>query len=134
MGTVKILVSTDGSAQSEKAIDAAVELSMKLGAELVGMTAMAGAKPEGETPLADPVVRDRLSVIERKCKESNVPCELTVAYAESISKGILDCARQHDVAFIVMGSRGLSSLGSLFLGSETQKVLHEADRPVLVVR
>ena len=33
-----------------------------------------------------------------------------------------------------MASRGLSSLSSLFLGSETQKTLAEADRPILVIR
>ena len=33
-----------------------------------------------------------------------------------------------------MASRGLGTLGSLILGSETQKVLAKADRPVLVIR
>lgn len=41
---------------------------------------------------------------------------------------------RHDARFIVMASRGLGTLGSLILGSETQKVLAQANRPVLVIR
>lgn len=51
-----------------------------------------------------------------------------------IWKGVLACAVRHDVSFIVMASRGLGSIGSFLLGSETQKVLHQVDRPVLIVR
>ena len=59
---------------------------------------------------------------------------MTVVPTDSVAKGILECAREHDVQFIVMASRGLGTIGSLLLGSETQKVLHDADRPVLIVR
>lgn len=133
MGTVKILVSTDGSELSDKAIDTAVELSMKLGAELIGMTCMLTDK-KGDAVSVDSAVHDRLNVIERKAKEKNVPCLVTVVPTDSVAKGILECAREHDVQFIVMASRGLGTIGSLLLGSETQKVLHDADRPVLIVR
>ena len=47
---------------------------------------------------------------------------------------ILKVAQERDVRFIVMASRGLGTLGSLFIGSSTQQVLAKADRPVLVVR
>lgn len=53
---------------------------------------------------------------------------------DAIWKGVLACAVRHDVSFIVMASRGLGSIGSFLLGSETQKVLHQVDRPVLIVR
>ena len=43
-------------------------------------------------------------------------------------------ARLHDVAVIVMGSRGRSDLTGLLLGSTAHKVIHLTDRPVLVVR
>jgi nucleotide-binding universal stress UspA family protein len=39
-----------------------------------------------------------------------------------------------DCAIIVLASHGRGGLGALLLGSETQKVLAHADRPVLVVR
>ena len=63
-----------------------------------------------------------------------VPCEVVAEHADAIWKGVLAYAVRHDVSFIVMASRGLGSIGSFLLGSETQKVLHQVDRPVLIVR
>lgn len=133
MGVAKIMVSTDGSPLSDKAIDTAVELAQKLGAELVGMTCVVD-KIEGVPEHEEPSVREHLAVIERKAKEKHVPCEVEVVHSDAVSKAVLRCARDHDVKFIVMASRGLGTIGSFLLGSETQKVLHQADRPVLIVR
>jgi nucleotide-binding universal stress UspA family protein len=46
---------------------------------------------------------------------------------------ILEAARSHDAALIVVGARGIGTLRAAVLGSVSSKVLHEADRPVLVV-
>ncbi len=48
-------------------------------------------------------------------------------------KTIVELARTHDAAVIVMGSRGLSGAESMLLGSVSSRVLHHADRPVLVI-
>jgi nucleotide-binding universal stress UspA family protein len=50
------------------------------------------------------------------------------------AREIVDDAREHDADVIVMGSRGRGDLAGLVLGSTTHKVIHLADRPVLVVR
>ena len=81
-----------------------------------------------------PLTQDRLAAISRKAAEKGVPCEVVAEHADAIWKGVLACAVRHDVSFIVMASRGLGSIGSFLLGSETQKVLHQVDRPVLIVR
>jgi nucleotide-binding universal stress UspA family protein len=47
---------------------------------------------------------------------------------------IVDDAIQHGVDVIVMGSRGRGDLAGLILGSTAHKVIHLADRPVLVIR
>ena len=101
MAGVKVLVTTDGSNLSDKAIDTAIDLTKQLGG---------------------------------KAAEKGVPCEVVAEHADAIWKGVLACAVRHDVSFIVMASRGLGSIGSFLLGSETQKVLHQVDRPVLIVR
>ena len=50
------------------------------------------------------------------------------------AREIVDDAIKHDVGVIVMGSRGRGDLAGLVLGSTAHKVLHLADRPVLVIR
>ncbi len=50
------------------------------------------------------------------------------------AREIIEDAREHDAGIIVMGSRGRGDLTGLVLGSTAHKVIHLADRPVLVVR
>jgi nucleotide-binding universal stress UspA family protein len=45
---------------------------------------------------------------------------------------ILELARERDVDLIVVGSRGLGTIASTLLGSVSSRVVHRADRPVLV--
>ena len=50
------------------------------------------------------------------------------------AREIMEDAKEHDVGVIVMGTRGRSDLAGLVLGSTAHKVIHLADRPVLVIR
>ncbi len=50
------------------------------------------------------------------------------------AREIIEDAREHDADVIIMGSRGRGDLAGLVLGSTAHKVIHLADRPVLVVR
>jgi nucleotide-binding universal stress UspA family protein len=59
---------------------------------------------------------------------------LVVKAAGSVWKAILETADQHDAASIVMGSRGLTGLRSMLLGSVSNGVVHHAERPALLVR
>jgi nucleotide-binding universal stress UspA family protein len=48
-------------------------------------------------------------------------------------KTIIETADCHDSAAIVMGSRGLTGVRSMLLGSVSSAVVHHADRPTLVI-
>ena len=50
------------------------------------------------------------------------------------AREIVQDAKEHQADVIVMGSRGRGDLTGLVLGSTAHKVIHLADRPVLVVR
>ena len=127
MSAVKILVTTDGSNLSDKAVDTAIELAEQVGGSVVGMTVVLSAAPAGGFTEEEPIVKERLEAISHKAAEKQVPCEVVVEHAETVSQGV-------NATYIVMASRGLGTFGALLLGSETQKVLSQADRPVLVVR
>ena len=49
-------------------------------------------------------------------------------------KTIVEIADRHDAATIVMGSRGLTGLRPMLLGSVSSAVVHRADRPTLIIR
>jgi len=51
-----------------------------------------------------------------------------------IWKAILETADRHHAATIVLGSRGLTGLRSILLGSVSNGVVHHAERPALVIR
>jgi nucleotide-binding universal stress UspA family protein len=59
---------------------------------------------------------------------------MVVKAAGPLWKAILDVADRHDAATIVMGSRGLTGLRSMLLGSVSNGVVHHAERPALVIR
>jgi nucleotide-binding universal stress UspA family protein len=52
----------------------------------------------------------------------------------SVAETLCSIADQHDAALIVVGSRGLGAVKARLLGSTTRRLLHDARRPVLVVR
>ncbi len=145
---MKILVPTDGSELSDKAIATAVELAAALKASLIGMTAVgsyaySGYADYGEEEARDETdfdaaqaaaANDRLAAVERAAKAAGLSYELVMSRKAPPWRAIIDCAAANACQMIVMASHGRSGLGALLIGSETQKVLAYCDRPVLVVR
>ncbi len=48
-------------------------------------------------------------------------------------KTILEIADRRDAAMIIIGSRGLTGVSSMLLGSVSSAVVHHGDRPTLVI-
>jgi nucleotide-binding universal stress UspA family protein len=57
----------------------------------------------------------------------------TCARVTTVADAILDAARELDAAAIVVGSRGLTGVKSLLLGSVSHGLIQHADRTVIVV-
>jgi nucleotide-binding universal stress UspA family protein len=74
--------------------------------------------------------------VGRELEQAGVPTkvELVRAFAGHVAKIIVEVARDHGAGVIVLGCRGRGDLSALLLGSVAHKVIHLADRPVLVVR
>ncbi len=78
---------------------------------------------------AEPILRKTLSALS--IAEERVMTEVQVGEP---AEEIVDLARLEHVDLIIMGSRGLSPLSEMLLGSVSNKVLHTAPCPVMVVR
>lgn len=134
----RIVLAVDGSAQSGKAAVVASELAVGTGGEVLVLHVSEHATGRGmafsvETPaeaveLVDGVVR------ELKDRGIGARGEVREALRGHTPRVIVDAAEEFDADIVVMGSRGLTDLSGLIMGSVTHKVLHLSHCPVLVVR
>lgn len=70
----------------------------------------------------------------RIAEEAGLQAEpIAVKASGAVWRTIIEIASHRDAAAIVMGSRGLTGLRSILLGSVSSPVVHRADRPTLVV-
>ena len=143
-----ILVATDGSKLSQKAVTHAIALAQALGAKMTVFY----ASPDYPLPAyADGVVYEPVSKKEYAALANQEAEKILSAIAQKAEAGGLECATVHTIApapweailaaakkakadAIVMASHGRRGVSALLLGSETQKVLARSRRPVLVVR
>ncbi|MBM3903754.1 MAG: universal stress protein [Thaumarchaeota archaeon] len=137
----KILVPLDGSDNSFRALDAAIFLAKKSGAELTIMYSVS-VFPSIEVQTIDPI---KCQIEERKFAESvlkkaELVCRKNNVYpSKIIANGtpgymILKYAKSNKIDLIVIGSRGRSAVREVFLGSVSNYVLHKSPVPVLLVK
>jgi nucleotide-binding universal stress UspA family protein len=135
----KMLVAIDGSEHSPAVLKAAGELASQLGATVrvlhvleMGFAGRAGAVPLVEKDESEKVVDD--AVAQLKSQGLDVTGVLRSALHGRVAGEITDEANEWGASGIVTGSRGLTGLEGVFVGSTTHKLLHLSEVPVLVVR
>lgn len=143
-----ILVATDGSDLSSKAVKAALRLASDFGAKLIALNVQPPYQPAVavEVPAAFLHNPEEIEAEARKQSEQilqgvadeaarmGVSCQTETLFDVSIHQGVISTAKQHRADLIVMASHGRSGLKNLILGSETSKVLEHCQIPVLVHR
>jgi len=144
-----ILVSTDGSKLSGKAIRTAVRLAAATGARVTGAYVMAPFMPPayGEgvmyaqvisparyKQLMEKAARKALAAVEVEAGAAGVAYAGAMLTANNPWEGIIRVARSKKCDLVVMASHGRRGLAGLVLGSETTKVLTHSKIPVLVCR
>ena len=136
----KILVAVDHSAVSERALTAARELAALSHGEVwvlhlrereamgrTGLLTSTESSDEATTAVTDAVNQ----LTQAGIKAHAVVRDTLFGYA---AREIVSDAAELAADVIVMGTRGRGDLAGLVLGSTAHKVIHLADRPVLVVR
>ena len=142
----RILLPTDGSDLSARAVLAGVQFAKETGAEVVGMTAMPDFKTftanadmlestEDEYLAASAARGGKLlETVTNAARESGVPCTTELVRSDQPYEAILQVARQRGCDLVIMASHGRRGLSGMLLGSETQKVLVHSAIPVMVYR
>jgi nucleotide-binding universal stress UspA family protein len=133
----RILVATDDSEPSKRAVEYAVGIAKGHASEIVVLHAVPRVvtrfgtsdleTPETAVDLVDETVRDL------KDRGLSARGEIIRVLEGHMARGIVESAASSKADAIVMGTRGRSDFGGLFLGSVTHRVLHLAEVPVIVV-
>lgn len=144
----RILVATDGSTLSKKAVASAIDLAATCGAELIALKVVPRYQQayfEGSIPMSN----DDMARVEKQWTESaqvqlaavakaaaaqTVNAKVITVKSDVVSDAIIAAAKKHKVGLIVMASHGRKGIKRLLLGSETQQVLTHSLIPVLVLR
>ncbi len=143
----KILIATDGSKYSEKAVDYGVDLAKRLGAEVIALYVVS-LKTMERFALGH---HDDIGGYERVNDELKAEGERALGYvavkgeeigvkvSKMLVRGypadeILKAASSERPEFIVVGSLGKTGLEHLLMGSVSEAVVKKAPCPVLVVR
>ena len=144
----RILVPTDGSELSNKAVEAAIAVAKDNGASIVALNVQAEYRPPvvAEVPVGDIYSREEyeagatrvseklLGDVAAKAKAVGVEVKQVSQLASSPWETIIKAARDEGCDLIFMASHGRRGMAGLLLGSETQKVLTHCKVPVLVYR
>jgi len=141
----RILISTDGSDISNKAVTAAVNMAKALGAELFAISVkepfpysaiseMQPVPPQEFFDAQERIAAERVKTAVEAATKAGVKCHAHTVEALHPWEAILDHAKTQGCDLIAMASHGRSGLSALLLGSETQKVLTHSSIPVLVIK
>jgi nucleotide-binding universal stress UspA family protein len=143
----KILVAVDGSDPSFNASTYAIDFAKRNGAELIVLYIVSpvpysqfeyaniGRMKEIESIEMEKAQREVVDKVKQKATENNVSVktEVLIKYT-SVVKEIVEYAEDNKVDMIVIGSRGVTGLKKILLGSVANGVVTYSHCPVLVVK
>jgi nucleotide-binding universal stress UspA family protein len=143
--TVKLfVVAVDGSAQSDLALDAALELAAAQGAQVrvvsvedIGLLRAEAVASAGLRTLGmdfEEVAASAIARARKACAKSKVDVEYAVLPVGDPAASIVKDAEARRASLIVVGSHGRTGISRVLMGSVAERVMRMAHCPVLVVR
>jgi nucleotide-binding universal stress UspA family protein len=141
----RILVPTDGSEITAKAVQSAIGLAKLSGGELFAISVkepfpysaiseMQPVPPQEFYDAQERIAAERVKQAVDAAAAAGVKCQGFTVEALHPWEAVLDHAATNGCDLIVMASHGRRGVAALLLGSETQRVLLHSKLPVLVVR
>jgi nucleotide-binding universal stress UspA family protein len=141
-----VLIPTDGSERSARAIAQGIALAALLKARVTAFMATPPIPPIVLEGLPAPVHNEELeqnakdyatrslAIAAEAAAAAGVPCEAIHIKHDHPWEAIIETAEQRGCDLIVMGSHGRAGVSAVVLGSETNKVLTHSKIPVLACR
>lgn len=143
-----VLIPTDGSKLSAKAIKSGVAFARSVNAQITGCHVVEPFRPyyfgdyiPPDMPTAEEFERHAreagekyLEQLETAARAAGLKYAGSVIIADTPYAGIIDAAKKGKCDLIFMASHGRRGLSGILLGSETHKVLTHSKIPVLVYR
>ena len=141
----RILVPTDGSDVTKKAVDTAIALAKSVNAQLYtisvkepfpysAISEMQPTPPQEFFDAQERIAAKRVTEVVAAAKTAGIGCQAHTVEALHPWEAIIDHAKRQECDLLVMASHGRRGVTALLRGSETQKVLTHSTLPVLVVR
>jgi nucleotide-binding universal stress UspA family protein len=144
----RILVATDGSKLSKKAVNSSIALAALCGAELVALKVVPRYPQsyfEGGIALQVEEVQrveqqwadEGQAVVDAVAKSAlakGVTTKAITVKSDVVSDAVLAAVKKHQCDLIVMASHGRRGIKRILLGSETHQVLTHATVPVLILK
>ena len=144
-----LLLPTDGSKFSERAVQRGIEFAESLGARVTTLHVIPEFRMMADESFVLPTSADlkrryekeakaraekMLAKIGEKARAADVAYDAIVVSGDVPYQKIIDTAKRCKCDLIMMASHGRRGISGLLLGSETAKVLTHSKIPVLVVR
>lgn len=135
----KILVPLDGSPNSFRGLDTAIQMARESDATITGLYVLEMVKPQTNEPITplEKMLLERAQSIMKKAKlkaaQKGILFFDRTSYGDD-GKKIVDISERKDFDLIVIGSRGMGAAKEIFLGSTSNYVLHKSKKPVLIVK
>ncbi len=134
-----ILVALDGSKNSIRALNNAIQLAKQTDASIVGLSVIQ-VFPTEMSLIRNMIgkaltkhYKHFMSIAKAMCTKKNVEFLDVIEYGDEGST-IVSFAQKNDFDLIVMGSRGMGKLKEIFLGSTSNYVVHLSKIPVLIIK
>ena len=134
-----LLVAVDGSESAKKAYEKSIYLAQKCNSK-IDLVHVVQCELGGDSANTFEMIEDlknkakkMLEEYKNQAAKNNISIQIMVTQGDP-AKVIIELAKAKSYDLIIMGTRGRTAFQELLIGSVSQKVMHHASCPVMVVR